>query len=158
MRQKHAIGSASFQQDVPLIPESEEFFCGLDSFNNHRCLPRLCPTKRGTNHKRHNEEHKKHKKRFLCAFCGCVLPFVYLPRFLGQSAFMLNLLRGRESVAPYTQPPPARHPGGLESRERDGGETPHATRNGGCRDRRDSKIQWSQYLGRPARRLLSACP
>src|SRR2546430_11681288 len=45
--------------------------------------------KKGTNHKRHNEDHKKAQetlgKTLLCFFgCGFV-PFVYCPRFVGQS-------------------------------------------------------------------------
>ena len=53
-------------------------------FERTRSFDRVCafghgealPNKRGTNHKRHNEDHKKHKKEVLCLGLRFV-PFVY---------------------------------------------------------------------------------
>src|SRR5213594_932586 len=41
--QKQTMRSAGFQEGVPLIPELKEFFCGLDSFDNHWFLRLLNP-------------------------------------------------------------------------------------------------------------------
>ena len=38
------------------------------------------------NHNRHNEDHKRHKRSSFCALSASLVPFVYVPDFLGKAA------------------------------------------------------------------------